>query len=158
MQLSPTAAFQPWLRQREGHLSRPFLLLFSSFFFSFKSNNAVPWTPVNKTEIGRHNLETATTLSFTIPNLIPDTAQAVLLYATVFCGYSSNRGPTDLSYYVVVNGTRYENFLHMHGYRQSAINTNSDNMWFPMPPNRLFYVDIQRVDSCYTFISVIGYQ
>ena len=33
MHLSPMAAFQPWLRQRVGHLSRPFLRLFSHFNF-----------------------------------------------------------------------------------------------------------------------------
>ena len=121
--------------------------------------NAVPWTPVTKTEIGNHDLNTATTLNFTIPSLIPSTAQAVLLYSTARCG-NSTKAKTDLSYYVVVNGTRYEHFLHMHAFLQSACNTNSDNMWFPMPPNRLLYVEIPQalLGHCYTYIHVIGYQ
>ena len=120
----------------------------------------MPWTPVNRTEIGRDNLNTATTLNFTIPNLIPNTAQAVLLYATAHCGNSALDMGADLSYYVVVNGTRYEHFLHMFAYWQDAHNTNSDNMWFPMPPNRQLYVDIpQRFPNhCNTYVSVIGYQ
>ena len=123
-------------------------------------HNVVPWTPVNRTEIGQHNLNTATTLNFIIPSLIPNTAQAVLLYVTAHCGFSTIDMGADISYYVVVNGTRYEHFLHMFGYRQQAHNTNSDNMWFPMPPNRLLYVGIPQEfpRNCHTYVSVIGHR
>ena len=120
----------------------------------------MPWTPVNKTEIGRDNLNNATTLSYTIPDIIPTTAQAVLVYVTARCGHSSVNKDEDIIYYVVVNGVRYEHFLHMLGYPQLAYNTNSDNMWFPMPSDRLVYVEVPIAfpEFCHTFVSVIGYR
>ena len=120
----------------------------------------MPWTPVAKTEFGNSDINTATTLSYTIPNIIPNSARAVLIYPTTRCGYSNADIGADLSYYVVVNGTRYEHFLHMHAYRQDAYNTNSDNMWFPMPSNRLLYVGVPITfpNNCHTFVSVIGYR
>ena len=120
----------------------------------------MPWTPVAKTEFGEHDLNTATTLTFTIPSVIPDTAQAVLLYATAQCGYSTGDDGADLSYYVMVDGTQYEHFLHMFAYGQDAFNTNSDNMWFPMPPNRQLNVEIPQSypRNCFTYVSAIGYR
>ena len=122
---------------------------------------SVPWTPVNKTEIGRADLNTATTLSYSISSIIPSTAREVLVYPTVLCGNSEpgNSG-ADIAYYVEVNGVRYENFLYMHGYPQNAYNTNSDNMWFPMPSNRMVYVKVPVPfpQFCYTYVSVIGYR
>lgn len=120
----------------------------------------VPWTPVNKTEIGRNDLNTATTLSYDIPTIIPDAAQRVLLYSSTHCGYSSERKHGDIKYYVVVDGIHYEQFLLMRSYDQVAINTNSDNMWFPMPPNRLIYIEVPVAfpNNCHTVVNVIGYQ
>ena len=120
----------------------------------------VPWTPVNKTEIGRSNLNAATVLSYSIPSIIPSTAQAVLLYSSVRCGTSTINDEGDIAYYVVVDGIRYEHFLYMRSYPQQAHNTNSDNMWFPMPQNRLIYtqVPIAFPGQCFNVVHVIGYQ
>ena len=122
---------------------------------------SVPWTPVSIIQIGSSDINSVATLNYTIPStVVPDTAKAVLIYPTTRCGYSNADMGADLSYYVVVNGTRYEHFLHMHAYRQNAYNTNSDNMWFPMPPNRQLYVGIPQAfpNNCHTFVSIIGYR
>ena len=121
----------------------------------------VSWTPVNMTEIGGDNLNTATTLSYNVPSIIPNTAQGVLLYSIARCGTSSDVGRGgDITYYVVENEVRYEHFLLMRAYPQEAHNTNSDNMWFPMPSNRLVYVDVPIAlpGNCFTTVSVIGYR
>ena len=121
---------------------------------------SVPWTPVNKTQIGSDDLNAATTLSYSIPSIIPSTAREVLVYPTVRCGTSTIDMGADITYYVEVNGVRYEHFLYMHGYPQNAYNTNSDNMWFPMPSNRMVYVEVPLAFPryCHTFVSVIGYR
>ena len=121
---------------------------------------SVPWTPVNKTHIGGNYLNTAHSLSYTIPSIIPSTAREVLVYSSANCGWSSINMAVDITYYVEVNGIRYEHFLHTHAYRQDAVNTNSDNMWFPMPPNRIVHVEAPLAipDYCNTVTSVIGYR
>ena len=104
------------------------------------------WTPTNKTVIAQTEFSEATTHQLSIPSVIPDTAREFLLYATVLCGYShTNDLRADIIFYVEDGGTCYEKFLHMHTYRQSAYNTNSDNMWFPMPSNRLIHIEVPVV-------------
>ena len=74
---------------------------------------------------------------------------------TVECGWNSGRMGADVTYYVEMNGKRYQHFLRVYAYPQDAFNTNSDNMWFPMPSNRMVCIDAPHV-NCRTFISVIG--
>lgn len=69
---------------------------------------------------------------------------------------------TDIKYYVMENGVRYEYLLAMHAYPQDAFNSNSDNMWFPMPSNRVVYIEVPIAFppgvNCYTKATVIGYR
>ena len=102
----------------------------------------------------------ARTMSYSIPSIIPNTAREFLLYSTATCGWSSINMNVDITYYVEVNGIRYEHFLNTHAYPQDAINTNSDNMWFPMPSNRMVYVEpsLAVPYNCHYSVSVIGYR
>ena len=100
------------------------------------------WTSVTKTSIGTSNLRHASTITFTIPSVIPSTAREVLIHAGVFSG-GSNRGPYhDLKIFTQIGTHRYEKYLMIHSWDQAAINTNSDNMWFPMPTNRRVYLTV----------------
>ena len=58
-----------------------------------------------------------------------------MVYASVTCGYAHSRIDLfgDIVLYVLHNGLQSEIFLYMYGYDQEAFNTNSNNMWFPMP-------------------------
>ena len=83
------------------------------------------------------------------------------MYATVRCGWSSSTHmEADIEYYVEVNGVRYKHYLHMYGYRQGAYNTNSDNMWFPMPSNRMLHVEVplEFTGHCTSVARVIGHR
>ena len=67
----------------------------------------------------------------------------------------------DIPYYVVENGIRYEYFLRTYAYTHDAVNTNSENMWFPMPSDRKVYVEVPIAfppGNCLTRVSVIGYR
>ncbi len=96
------------------------------------------WTSVPITSIGSTNLQHPNTFSFVIPSVIPSTAKNVLIYALMHCG-QANRG-TELHLKVFTqdgSNKRFEKYLYMFSWNQNAINTNSDNMWFPMPINRI---------------------
>ena len=130
------------------------------------SSESVMWTPVAKTPIIgpeaslRLSLENATTYNFQIPDVIPLTARELLVYASVKCGTATLRRFGDIVFYVMHNGLRFENLLYMHGYEQAAFNTNSDNMWFPMPADRLIHLEITVAipGNCLTLLSAIGYR
>lgn len=98
------------------------------------------WTSVPETLIGNSNLQHAATVSFTIPNVIPSKAREVLIHAGVFA--RDNYGGS--SYYTIkfftqIKNYRYEKYVLIYS---GGLNTNSDNMWFPMPPNRRVYITI----------------
>ena len=118
---------------------------------------------MNKTLIGINNLNKDARLSFQIPNnIFPVTAKEILLHATVQCGSSTAAGNpfVDVSFYVEENGIQFKKLLLMRGYSQNAYNTNSDNMWFPMPSNGMVYTDVPVAlpGYCDTSISAIGYR
>lgn len=113
----------------------------------------------------RSNLNTVTTLSHEIPsNRIPATAKEFLVYVTAFCGRSEGSDlEAHISYYIEENGTQYRKFLFMRGHGNTDLrvrNTNSENMWFPMPFNRMIHVNIPVAlqDQCFTSIYAIGYR
>ena len=125
------------------------------------SSESAMWTPVAKTAIspGGLTLENATTFTFQIPDIIPLAAREFMVYAVVKCGTAHQR-TGDIIFYVMHHGLRFEKFLYMHSYNQAAWNTNSDNMWFPMPADRLLHVEITVAitGNCSTLFFTTGYR
>ena len=125
------------------------------------SSESAMWTPVAKTPIGPEgvSLENATTYNFQIPDVIPLTARELLVYASVKCG-TAQLGDIIFLNHVMRNGLRFEKFLYMHGHEQAAFNTNSDNMWFPVPADRLMHLEITVAvpGNCLALLSTIGYR
>jgi hypothetical protein len=80
------------------------------------------------------------TWSFFIPGIIPSTASEVLVYAVVNAGWNDRSSTINLKFFTQIGGIKYEKYLPLVAYRQSALNTNSDNMWFPMPPDRRVFL------------------
>ncbi len=54
---------------------------------------------------------------------------------------------------------RFEKYLYMLTFHQLAYNTNSDNMWFPMPSNRRIYMTVNKDvgANCGAQLYAIGY-
>ena len=100
------------------------------------------WTSVSLTEFGSSNLQHAGTLSFTIPNAVPSSAREILIHAGAVNGNDHRIPYHNLKIFTQIGTTRYEKYLLLYGWRQEAANTNSDNMWFPMPPNRRVYLTV----------------
>ena len=120
----------------------------------------VNWTSVPFVHIGTTNLKHAATLSFTIPSIVPSSAREILIHAGFSTG-SSNNGPQQfIKIFTQIGTAKYEKYLLMHSYPQNAINTNSDNMWFPMPPNRRVYLTLQTAVGSYSGarLHAIGYR
>ena len=122
--------------------------------------SSVTWTSVTATSCGTNDLRRAGTVTFAIPSVIPSTATEVLIYAGVFSG-TSNRGPYhNLKFHTMIGSKRYEKYLLIYSWNQSAYNTNSDNMWFPMPSDRKLYLTIPAAHGANAGVRVfaIGYR
>ena len=121
------------------------------------------WTSVPKTDVGSSSLTHTGTFSFTIPSVIPSTASEVLIYVAAHSG-GADRGSTskdyDITLFTQIGTIRYEKYLHLFPYFHIAINTNSDNMWFPMPPNRRVYLALQTAHGANVLarLYAIGYR
>ncbi len=118
------------------------------------------WTSVTLTSIGSTNLRHPNTFSFVIPNVIPSTAKNVLIYTAMQCGHA-NVGTWVYLKVFTQDGRnkRFEKYLYMFAGTQTAYNTNSDNMWFPMPINHRIYMTVDRDigANCGAFLYAIGY-
>ncbi len=118
------------------------------------------WTSVPITSIGGTNLRHPNTFSFVIPSVIPSTAKNVLIYAILNSG-GANQGITLHLKVFTQDGSnkRFEKYLYLLTYFQNAYNTNSDNMWFPMPSNRRIYMTVDRDvgANCGAHLFAIGY-
>lgn len=100
------------------------------------------WMPIDR-HIGSAKLNHPELYQFSIANIVPDTATQLLIYATVYSG--NTYGPTvftDVSVFVYIDGKRLSQHLYITGYHQEAYSSNTDNMWFPVPSDKLVYVQV----------------
>lgn len=118
------------------------------------------WTSVRNTWIGSARFNHATTYSFSIPSLIPSNVHEVLIYARVHSGRSGLHQDLDIKIFTQIGVTQYEKYLFVAQWPQDALTTSTDNMWFPMPPNRRIYINIPaiRYNSGAVYLSAIGYR
>lgn len=100
------------------------------------------WTTVARTFIGTSLLQEIGTFSFDIPSIIPSDAKEVLIYGAFYAGTNDNNISLDIKCFTEIGTTRYEKYIYLLTWNQNAINSNSDNMWFPMPPDRRFYMTV----------------
>ena len=118
------------------------------------------WTSVPITYIGGTDLRHPNTFSFVIPSVIPSAAKNVLIYALMHCGHASHQITLHLKVFTQDGSNkRFEKYLYMLSLDQVAFNTNSDNMWFPMPVNRRIYMTVDRDVGtyCKAQLFAIGY-
>ena len=121
---------------------------------------SVTWTSVPITSIGSTNLRTPSTFAYTIPNVIPSTAEEVLIYAFLQSGNANPNIAQHVKIFTQEGSSSYEKYLFVKSWDQNAINTNSDNMWFPMPSNRRILMTVTRDqgNNCAAELTAIGYR
>ena len=123
--------------------------------------NPVEWNSVPLTQIGTINLKTTVTQSFPIPSIIPDSAREVLVYVYIATGHNGNAFTHVKIFTEKSHERRFEKYLSIQSYPQSAFAMVEDNMWFPMTQNRRVYVKLTTALSGDNFkrgIFVIGYR
>ena len=115
----------------------------------------VNWTSVPFTQIGTTNLKTAATFAFTIPSVVPSSAKEMLINAAC---YTTGGSLQYIKIFTQIGTTKYEKYLMLYTYSGSS--GNSDNMWFPMPPNRRIYLTLQTAvgSSAGAYLNAIGYR
>ena len=120
----------------------------------------VEWESITMTELGTINMQSNSTQSFVIPSSVPSTACEVLVYVYVFMG-TAEEFYSHMKIYTESSPTRrFEKYLSLNTYPQSAISTVSENMFFPMPSNRQIYVSLSRSHpgNIGGHINLVGYR
>ena len=121
----------------------------------------VNWTSVSMTEIGRSNLQYTGTLAYDIPSIIPSSAKEILVLVSLRVGQSF---PTNhvqfIKIYTEENSQQYEQYISIISYPHGAVNTNSDNMWFPMTSGRQIFVTLStsHTGDLILILHAIGYR
>ena len=128
---------------------------------SIFSHRPQTWTSVPITEIGNSTLLSMDTSAFDIPDVIPSTAKNVLVYAPFYTGTSNNGRSQHLKIFTQDGSDNsYEKYLFMHTYPMNGVNTNSENMWFPMPANWMVHMSLFEAapgSNCEAHLYVTGY-
>ena len=125
----------------------------------------VNWTSVTMTSIGNTSSRAAGTLAYDIPSVIPSNAKEVLILASAAIGTS---GPSGRGHYIKIytlqgsqqGSQQFEKYIYIMTYPQSAVSTNSDNLWFPMTTGRQVFVELTyaHTGNVYVYLHAIGYR
>ena len=118
------------------------------------------WISVQGTLIGTTKLERTGTLAFNIPNVIPSTADEVLVFVDAQWGDSRPDVASYVKIYTQEGSQRYEMYISLHTFAQSAWSANSDNMWFPMASTGQIFVQVTTPLKFNVLLSLyaIGYR
>ena len=82
----------------------------------------------------------------------------MLTYIYVYCITSSYSQSGDLQFYVDQDGVTHSKRMYVYSY-SGDYTINSENMWFPMPTNRVLYMNVPYTFSnCYAYIYANGYR
>ena len=125
------------------------------------STSLFNWTSVPISSLGDIALTVPETLSFIIPSIIPSDAKEVLLYVGVYSGDQAIKEQMQsVKIFTQIGRNTYAKYLMLYTFPENAVNSNSDNMWFPMPPNRsvLLTLTDKLNGNAYAQLSAIGYR
>ena len=123
--------------------------------------SAVNWTSVTMTIIVSSNLRSTGTLAYDIPSVIPSSAKEVLVLASVHVGTTGPKGRQHyIKIYTQQGSQQYEKYIYIRSFPQPAVNTNSDNLWFPMTTGRQVFVELTYAHTGYLnfYLHAIGYR
>ncbi len=120
----------------------------------------VTWTSVSITRIGSTDFRSTGTLSYEIPDIIPDDAIEVLVYAYFRAHYSSGSESHFKIYTEGDEGEEYAKYIALIPGSRSYYYTNTDNMWFPMTSSRRIFLNVPNAlsNSIDGYLYAIGYR
>ena len=102
------------------------------------------WTSVPRTSIGSSQLRKTGTLTFTIPSVIPSTANEVLVLIDAEWGTSGPNAGSYVKIYTQESNKHYEKYISLRTYNQDAWGSNTDNAWFPMSSTRKIFAEVTK--------------
>jgi hypothetical protein len=115
--------------------------------------------PISR-RIGSGKLNPPQIYQYNLANIVPETATQVLLYATIYSGNTYDSTIlVDVSIFVYVDEKRLAQHLFIIAYRQDAYSSNTNNMWFPVPSNKMLYIQVPVGVPGWTgfWVDAIGY-
>ncbi len=121
----------------------------------------VTWTSVSRRQIGYTNFRSTGTLSYEIPDIIPDDAIEVLVYAYFRAEISSGSESHFKIYTEGDEGEEYAKYITLvPDNSRGGWDTNSDNMWFPMTSSRRIFLTVPNAlsNNIYGYLYAIGYR
>ena len=121
------------------------------------------WKSIGLIEIGNSNFRSTAvpaTFSYEIPDVVPDDAKEIFVYARFWSGNSSPTVSTDFTIYTEEGDDKYQQYIYLLPYSSGArYNSNSDNLWFPMTSNRrVFLVVPNTMQESGGTLYVTGYR
>lgn len=121
------------------------------------------WKSISMTKIGHSNLQTTAlpaTFAYDIPDTVPDNAKEVLVYVYFWSGNSNPQTLSHFKIYTEEGDHKYEQYVALRSYRNTNFfNTNTDNLWFPMPSNRKIFMEVpHRHGTAGGEVYVIGHR
>ena len=108
------------------------------------------WKSIGLNRIGGSNFRSTAvpaTFSYEIPDTVPDDAKEVFLYARFYTG--NGGGITShFTIYTEEGDDKYQQYITLDGYSSHARwNSNTDNLWFPMPSNRRVFLVVPNTHA-----------
>ena len=124
------------------------------------------WTSIPRTEIGSSTLRANQAFqSYRLPSYVPSTAKEVLVHVIVMCGRFGDYPNQYIKLYAKDGLKQYEKYIFMRSWNTNsiAVNSNSDNMWFPVTSDRKIHMEVpgaaeQRCPDSNGKVFVIGYR
>ena len=132
--------------------------------YELERKSDIKWTPIHPWyEIYVINEQTPIGMKqrYVPENIVPKGSKEILVLLAIHTQFSWPHKVTScISVFVEEDGTRYSKFIKVQNYEQRAWSDNTDNVWLPMPTNRVVNVDVpvQFGRMFWCDIHLIGYR
>ena len=132
--------------------------------YELERKSDIKWTPIHPWyEIYVINEQTPKGMKqrYVPENIVPKGSKEILVLLAIHTQFSWPHKVTScISVFVEEDGTRYSKFIKVQNYEQRAWSDNTDNVWLPMPTNRVVNVDVpvQFGRMFWCDIHLIGYR
>jgi hypothetical protein len=132
--------------------------------YELERKSDIKWTPIHpwhKIYVINEHTPMGMKQHFVPENIVPRGSKELLILLATHSEFSwPHKVMSTISVFVEEEGVRYSKFIKLENYEQRAWSDNSDNVWLPLPTNRVVYVDVpvQFGKMFWCDIHLIGYR
>lgn len=101
------------------------------------------WTTIERpVKLGPLPETSDATVVYQLPDksVLPSSAREVLVYVFLYSGQQSDSQGINFEIFTQDGTKKYSKYFYWHLYGQNAVSFNSENMWFPLTPDRKLFV------------------